>query len=542
MHQHREQREDIRAGAHRPPAPVPRHRQAPPVGLAAGNRAMARFAAAALATRYKDWADEIRSPVGAAGEGAKGGVYFLDSKTAHKGLKRVVVKPLIGDEGADQTQFGDAFLRAMGVNVPASRVIERSDPEFAVLANAGLKAAYEQKTARGFDEVLGVKLMGAAPGESLAQRSKGMVTTAHLAELQALLSSKQTYMALGRMVVADAAIANDDRLAFQGGQSQVNLGNIMVGENRDLWAIDTASFLKKATAVNVVGLANTVNPAQMVKLIDPARVRQLGDDFLDAIVHAAVHTTVPQDPGITPPLSTQLATWVQGNRGLYTQYFADGVAAAFASLERLLRAKGAQDKQRRAGLREESRKEYAPGLAQDRAWWTGLRAAFESYDAAAKAFATGGPQAAANVQDPAARAYFSRKDDKLAPVVQRVLKFGQREGLLGAAQVHTIHDALVNANLGADDQRDLVHLRAGAVKKLQVGSGEREARVERRLEAARVALLDRFAADGNVSAAVARAKALRKAGVGDMYFALRSSEDKARAALVAVGVDVGKYF
>lgn len=511
-----------------------------PISPSQNTTIVQRFPAKVLKKPYSSWDAAIGNDIKSSGEGAKGGVYFLKSQMEHPEIQGVVIKPLNGEEGADQSQFGDAFLEAMGINVPTSRIIQKSNSEFAAIANAGVKAKYNEKAEENdFDEdVVAFKLMGQAPGPSLSSISKNMVTQEDVDRLKGLIN-RQTLNKVAKMVVADAAIGNDDRLALQAAAPQVNLGNIIAGADGNLWAIDTASFLKSLENYDTpMAKSIRVNEIQLVKLADTANIDLLLDSFLDAIVESAKNPSTPPNADVIPSPATQIEQHIQHFRNDAKGYFKVEIQSAFANLHTLMQGKDETSKEKRSKLREESNKTYEEGVGKDLASWQNLKAKYEAYKAVTGAMVNEGDHV--NAADPAIKGYLARKDTRITPVARRVLKFGERNNLLTSQQILEINKELVK--LSADEQGTLVHLRAGKQKRGQellslLGGKNRKQLVDKRLDTARVFLLLKYTEDSDLAAAQSRASALQTSGIGDF------TNNRALGSFTALGVpNPGDYF
>ncbi len=509
-----------------------------------------RYPMRVLEKPYGKWGART-AHVSSPAEGVKGGVYFLHSQAPIEQLDRVVVKALTGDEGADQSQFGDAFLRTMGIRVPASRIIQKSSPEFAGIAAAGVRTAYDNKVHAApaveqgplfNDAVRAFKLMGAAPGTSVAAMAGSTVTQAQVNSLLALLSDA-TMRSVARMAVADAAIGNDDRLALQGAGAMVNIGNIISAAGGDLWAIDTAAMLKSLrTPAGLLSWAE-VNTIAMANLTDPARLDVLADAFLDAVAQK-VAAVPPGAAPLVPPAAQQVADHVTAVRQARRVSFQAGVAVAITDLQGVLRGKAAAQKKAREGLREEAARTYDVGVGKGRASWENLKARYETFEAH-HAAAVGGladAQALAAVDTAAVKSWTARHDDRLDPVVRRVLRFGLRQGLMTAVEVNDFKEVLVQESVA--DQHDLIHLRGGFHKVIQIGSADKKQRVEARLETARLFLLRRYVAEApprNLGVAKGVAARLNAVGIGDYHFMTPHGEAEARAAFTDIGAPAHRF-
>ena len=366
------------------------------------NARVQRFSESVLQPGYTEWHRRTAS-VTVAAEGAAGGVYFFNSDQGE--YRRVVVKPLM-DEGPEQSQFGDEFLRAMGIHAPASKIVERGRPEFTQLEalvrphwpgqpddlsltdqwgamTEGEKQANIAAVAnwRAIDQLPAFKVMGLAKGESLsglaaggqAAASQGGVAQADVDRLIRLLTNQAFLRNLGETMIADAAMGNDDRVTY-GAAIKVNLGNIMVANDDSLSAIDTAAALKRVDAKT--GFDPTAfNAATLLRTFaDPARLLALVNAFF-----AAVRSKVLGSVGVGAfsPINYYDAHFQNADLANARGFIQGGINSGLVRLNSLLTQ--AQNKETRAGLKAEAAMPYVG--TKDKASWQTLKANYSYYEA-----------------------------------------------------------------------------------------------------------------------------------------------------------------
>ncbi len=516
---------------------------------------MQRFPMTVLSKSYRGWADHTSS-VESPGEGLKGGVFILKDTTANNApLEKVVVKPL-HDEGGAQSQFGDAMVQQVGIRVPSSRFVPRQANEYTAIADQ-IRTTWNQKrqasilAAQGLgalqgplpelDDSLGIKVMGAIDEPSLAKRAELAGTDAnHLAQLRTILGKASVWQQLGKMMVADAVIGNNDRLSFKGNRPFMNLGNILAPVNGDLWAIDTATVLLAAESVQHIGQkTGRYNANDLEYLAEPAALRLMVEELIVEIgnkIDAAFQGPVPQGgmPG------ANLVADYAVNLNNFAMALRSGVVSGIQLIGAVLTGDTRQDRRARGTLKDQARgdRSWGQSAKADAASWRTMKgrwAAFEAYRGHAASGTRGvqggavtNPNAAAKAAEESAAAQYiiskAAKDADVHERITRVLTFGMTEGILTNTQALKVVTRL--ADVKAGEQKKLVHIWTKAQKNATGAQG-----VTRRLEAARAVLLGQLAADVSVAQVKTNAKELLDAGVGDVNLS-----EGARYRLQAIGV------
>jgi hypothetical protein len=196
--------------------------------------------------------------------GQMGGVFFFHDANGHT----LVLKPEYNDVErktmAGQTQFADKFLQGMGFNTPQSRIIEPGNDEFAkvvrlipekltfsdkVRTEIGDLDAFKTGLSNRLAGVKYFKLMQSASGDSMAGMLKDATTIDAVSQVIQTLSNPHLLRQLGRLVVADAVLGNNDRLGIEtshrGTTFVSNLGNIVISGNQ-LTTIDSDALARTA--------------------------------------------------------------------------------------------------------------------------------------------------------------------------------------------------------------------------------------------------------------------------------------------------------
>lgn len=174
--------------------------------------------------------------------GQVGGVFF--AKDAHD--NQLVLKPEYADNDlrpttAAQSQFADKVLGQFGFATPGSRIVRNSDPEFQQIiqiVNSGrlqLKETDEPQRAAIGERLAGakyIKVMTSIQGISWGDMTDEAAFSQEKAgEFLQLLAANNYALPhnMGKLIVADAVIGNDDRINFNTTFKKfgMNTGNIM---------------------------------------------------------------------------------------------------------------------------------------------------------------------------------------------------------------------------------------------------------------------------------------------------------------------------
>lgn len=239
------------------------------------------------------------------GEGASGGIYFLQAKDPQAKVRRVVVKPVFPEtamgtpDSGEQLQFGDRFLSEIfGVSTPKSRVVAKGSGEFGQLL-ALLDSHHTTSQNAPAQPLTGAKslvVMSEVPSARSVSSLAEKATKGGGAEqdLSRIIFDPSLVGELAKISVGDMLVGNADRIAL----GAMNVGNVMVsmqqGSHR-VYAIDTSALLPKAeTPSNILSMGSTVSRGLSVKenLADPKAVI---DSFYRGVVLAMQeHTPTDQ--------------------------------------------------------------------------------------------------------------------------------------------------------------------------------------------------------------------------------------------------------
>lgn len=235
---------------------------------ARASRSLRRFPATALANPpipAVDWGADTAS-VAKAGEGKSGGVFFVKTKNARDAIQSLVVKPSFGVnanlaiETAPQLAFGDRAVSSLfGIGAPTSRIVSKGTAEFnAIVATIGDKDVPptdrdDRQYWKPVREAPAMIVMGAVPSaSSLSALAEKAMDDPHANErLHDAVFAKPFLFDLGKLMVADLLIGNDDRMVA----GAMNIGNLMVsstGDGHKLYAIDTRAVLGEFDPLTVL--------------------------------------------------------------------------------------------------------------------------------------------------------------------------------------------------------------------------------------------------------------------------------------------------
>lgn len=206
-----------------------------------------RFPADVFDKPYKGWRKN-KFQVVHPDEGLNGGVHIANDHRKNQPVKKVVIKPLAGNDSPNQSHMGDAIMQEFEVNVPGSRIVANDSKEYSQLVKM-LGPGLSQETLARLE---GFKLMVGLAGGTLAGNLKAAKNDEQKhAEVMGTLTNPAVLDQLGRMIVADALMGNDDRISmgFSPGGGVFNLGNIMIDNGR-VYAIDSSAVLTSRVLLN----------------------------------------------------------------------------------------------------------------------------------------------------------------------------------------------------------------------------------------------------------------------------------------------------
>ena len=207
---------------------------------------------------HPNWNDEtVRVTKSAAGQAS--GVFFPEDQQGEK----IVVKPEYADNDvrpttAAQMQLADLVLSQFGFTLPDSRIVRSGEGEFNEIVSVigsdnprrldfGPKEGdpegmFQQVRARLMAAKF-LKIMTAAKGRSWEQAVESVQSQETADEFLAMLSANEFAFVrnMGKMVVADALIGNDDRASFNTSFKKfgMNMGNLMIGGDNSFILIDS---------------------------------------------------------------------------------------------------------------------------------------------------------------------------------------------------------------------------------------------------------------------------------------------------------------
>ncbi|HVC15567.1 MAG TPA: DUF4157 domain-containing protein, partial [Acidimicrobiales bacterium] len=236
-------------------------------------RMVQRFPATALSDPpipAVDWEKDVGS-VSKSSEGASGGVYFVKTKNPKDPIQSLVLKPNFGVnaneavELAPQLVLGDRVISSLfGIGAPTSRIVAKGTAEFAEIINLISSKDVPSDDPlirqgwRPVSEAGAIIVMGAVPNatslSSLAEQA--MDDPAANERLHAALFSDTFLYDLGKLMVADMLIGNDDRMVL----GAMNVGNMMVSSTsggHKLYAIDSRAVLGNFDPSEVVRSGGT---------------------------------------------------------------------------------------------------------------------------------------------------------------------------------------------------------------------------------------------------------------------------------------------
>lgn len=346
-----------------------------------GAATVQRFPADIFTTPYAGWVMD-NPAVSSPGEGAKGGVYFL--RTGAGPVNSVAVKPLV-DESPAQSQFGDQIIQTgFDIDTPNSRIVQKGTEEFQALFNivkphADNKKPPEKKdeevrklkeedpnaylewfSARmGYvpiEETKAFKVMEKVDASSLSSIIKDSGDQQGVDKLLTVLRNNALLQKVGILAVADAVMGNDDRLSISGVKNMVNLGNYMISDNGNLFAIDTATHLRKMTDPKAIQLLkkNTAIGMELNILGEPNGALRLANLFLDTIQNEV--SKLPAGPNFSP--SNYYNNQVAGEVANVRVQIGAGIQSGLTKIKNILLGATQQDQQKQEQLRRGSEQTY----------------------------------------------------------------------------------------------------------------------------------------------------------------------------------------
>ena len=193
------------------------------------------------------------------------GVYLVDL-----GTERIVVKPVKAAAPAEYA--GKVMQQAMGLDAPRTRtytIASTEGQQIAALLTAGtVKDATPKQTQDAIDDNNYFLVMSNVEGVSIQRLDDGGAT--------AFIRDDGALNAVGRIMVADAFLGNDDRLI--GGP--LNLGNFFYAvATATVGTVDNASRFKPAGGTLTPNLKTKLG--EIEKLIDTTTRFDYIDDFCD---------------------------------------------------------------------------------------------------------------------------------------------------------------------------------------------------------------------------------------------------------------------
>jgi hypothetical protein len=342
-----------------------------------------RFPDAVLTGAYDSWVAD-QPNVARAGEGAKGGVYFL---TSAGNVPMVVVKPLM-DEAPAQSQFGDAILSTgFGITTPQSRIVRKGTAEFDQLFELvkPLDVAPQDHVAlMGYQPLENAdyfKIMMAVGEGSLSGLSSGADTQVKVDRLVRVIRNQNAMNTVGMLAVADAVMGNDDRLSKTSVKNMINLGNYMVTGTDELVAIDTTARLNQAATVQAARQARILGVGGghtlMQQLAERNGPQELATLFFDALRAQVEEVNGQENFDPLAHYDQQMLLYeAEARREIII-----GTISALNTLKHLVYGDTVQGKQNQDALREESTRTYGATGRHDASFDSMVAnyAAFEKY-------------------------------------------------------------------------------------------------------------------------------------------------------------------
>jgi hypothetical protein len=320
----------------------------------AGSSMVRRFPASALTdppVPPVNWVNDTAS-VTRSTEGLSGGVFFVKTRKKDDPIQSLVVKPNFGknvnniSETPEQLIVGDRVIsQLLGISTPASRIVPKGSPEFDQIVRVTRRkdqrptdpmaaASWKPMT-----EAEAVIVMGAVQNaisvSSLANKSS-TDKDAYRRLFEAVFDP-QFLRDIGKLLIADTLIGNDDRMA----NMKMNLGNILVSSvdgTHQLVAIDTRTdlpefdpqFIVNYGSGSILGMASTK--------VDLARdSAEVVDDFFGTL-QGKLKSDVPVGENGFDPAQHFLDAYNEHKQEC-VQYFEEGRNEAFARIQQLVETK-----------------------------------------------------------------------------------------------------------------------------------------------------------------------------------------------------------
>ncbi len=356
-----------------------------------GSLSVQRFPAS-VAEAPIDW-HKHPSDISRPGEGASGGIYFLQAKDPQAKVRRVVVKPVFPEtamltpDSGEQLQFGDRFLsEILGASTPKSRVVAKGSGEFGQLLTL-LESHHATGRTEPGQPLTGAKsllVMSEVPNARSVSSLAEKATRGGRAEddLSHIIFDPSLVGELARISVGDMLLGNADRIAL----GAMNVGNVMVSLQQGgprVHAIDTSALLPKAEDPSeILSMGSGVSRGFSVKenLADPKAVI---DSFYRGVV-LMMQDHTPADQVGEPAWKRIEGTYDMLKEQIHATFEFDW-HMALLDIHSLISQKEGRDKLRSLtgeyrGSGEESNLDYT--TLKTRAMYLGARATGKSHEGA----------------------------------------------------------------------------------------------------------------------------------------------------------------
>ncbi|MHC5066899.1 MAG: protein kinase family protein [Planctomycetota bacterium] len=197
---------------------------------------------ATVHTQAFDW-NGVAVDHAALGGGANSAIYKLTQQAPIPvgEANTVIVKALVPAEDAE-VEFGETFLRAMGMATPNDRIVRRGEGEFTQLA-ALLGLANDADgdylaAGRKVHAFLVMQDLGAQGADTIQSKMMAARSEEDVDEVFRWVTDPLVLEAVGKLIVFDSAIGNFDRITMDA----QNFGNLMIIKGAgatQVFAIDT---------------------------------------------------------------------------------------------------------------------------------------------------------------------------------------------------------------------------------------------------------------------------------------------------------------
>lgn len=237
-----------------------------------------------------NWAQETES-VTKSGSGVQGVFFPVD-----QGGTKLVIKPEFVDSArpttAEQSQMADKFLSKMGFQSPNSRIVDGGSTEataivetvsskFVVPGDVEDAGAFREQMKQRLNQVPYFKIMAFDRKPSLEELVKDATNENKMQELvQQVFARVSIMMDLGRLVVADSFMGNDDRVE----KSAANIGNVLIQDGTVSTIDSDASFSEiRENMDGSVGMPDSFGGQNAIRMLnnlfdDPGGIF---DSFID---------------------------------------------------------------------------------------------------------------------------------------------------------------------------------------------------------------------------------------------------------------------